>query len=176
MKNIVIYYSNTGNNDYLANRIAKQLNCPIEKIQPNVDVQVLLMFGVNFGIKKIKSNLKEYDRVILVGPIWMGKFVAPLKSFLKSYKKDIKKLVFATCCGSTFEKSRDKFGHELVFEKVEAEYGSAILSQAFPIVLALPEDKREDDKAVMATRLSDENFIGELEPIFNDFMKKIKSN
>ncbi len=176
MKDIVIYYSNTGNNDYLANRIAKQLNCPIEKIQPHVDVQVLLMFGIHFGIKKIKSNLSEYDRVILVGPIWMGKFVAPLKNFVKRYKNDIKELVFATCCGSTFEKSRDKFGHELVFEKITEAYGAAVLCQAFPVVLALPEDKREDDKAVMATRLSDKNFKGELEPIFNEFMKKIKAN
>lgn len=174
MKDIVIYYSNTGNNNFLANRIAKQLNCPIEKIRPNVDVHAFLLFGINFGNKKINNDLTQYERVILVGPIWMGKFVAPLKSFVKSYKKDIKELVFATCCGSTFEKSRDKFGHELVFEKVEAEYGSHVLCQAFPIVLALPEDKREDDQAVMATRLSDDNFKGELEVIFDAFMTNLE--
>ena len=71
------------------------------------------------GIKRLKSNIKEYDFVILCGPIWMGKFIPPLRSFVRRYHESINKLIFVTCCGSTYKRKDEKFGHGMVFKEVE---------------------------------------------------------
>ena len=67
IKKIVYYYSKTGNNKYIANKIAKELNCEIEEIQPRINLKLINLSG----IKPLKSNPEDYDLVILCGPIWM---------------------------------------------------------------------------------------------------------
>lgn len=175
MKNIVIYYSNNGSNSYLAHKIANELNCEIEEIRPYVDWPFLFWLNVNFGFRKIKADLAAYDRVFLVGPIWMGKFIVPLRAFVKKYRKKISKLVFVTCCGSSYEKKDDKFGHGFVFKEVqEIMQEKCEQCQAFPIALIIPEDKQEDGEAVMKTRLNDQTFKGEIQERFDAFIQKMK--
>jgi hypothetical protein len=75
---------------------------------------------------------------------------------LKKYRKDIKQLYFATCCGNVDEKKDETFGYGKVFKKIEEIKGDAkLMCKAFPIVLALPEDKRDNDELIMKTRLND---------------------
>jgi menaquinone-dependent protoporphyrinogen IX oxidase len=73
---------------------------------------------VSFGIKPLKNTISDFDKVILAGPIWIGKFIAPLKNFVTKYRNQINELVFITCCGSDFKMKDEKFGHGLVFKKV----------------------------------------------------------
>ena len=96
MENIVIFYSNKGSNSYLANKTAADLNCDIEAIRPNLDWPLFYWLNMNPGIRKIKADLTSYDRVILVGPVFMGRVIIPLKAFAKKYKAQIKKMVFVT--------------------------------------------------------------------------------
>ena len=174
MKTIVIYYSNKGSNKYLAEKIAKSLTCEIEEIKPRLNVFLFMLMNIHLGIKPIKTDIKNYDRVILCGPIWMGKLIPPLRSFIKKYSDSINKLVFVTCCGSTYEKKDEKFGHGFVFKKVESLLeDQCILCQAFPINLVLPDDKKEDTDAFMKIHLNDENFKGEIQERFNDFIKTL---
>ena len=171
-KTIVIYYSNKGSNRFLAKKIADSLNCEIEEIKPRLNVHFFLLFGLSLGNKKLKSKISEYDTTILCGPIWMGKFVAPLKGFVKKYKSNIKELVFVSCCGSSFEIKDKKFGHGLVFKEVkEMLNDKCIHCEAFPITLILPDDKKEDPQAVMNTRLTDDSFKGEIKDRFNSFIE-----
>ena len=171
-KTIVIYYSNNGSNRFLAKKITRNLNCEIEEIKPRLNVHLFLLFGISLGNKKVKANLSEYDMIVLCGPIWMGKFIAPLKGFVKKYRKAINKLVFASCCGSSFEMKDKKFGHGLVFKEVKEMLNEkCIHCEAFPVTLVLPEDKREDPNTVMKTRLTDDNFKGEILDRFNAFIQ-----
>lgn len=175
MKTIVVYYSRSGSNKFLAEKTAKTLDCDIEEIIPRVNIFFLLLFNVNFGNKPLKHNIKEYDRVILIGPIWMGKFISPLKSFVSRYKKSITQLYFITCCGSSDEKKDEKFGHNLVFKHIkEILDEKCIYCEAFPIVLVVPEDKKSNDDAIMKTHLSDDNFAGEIKQRFDNFISNIK--
>ncbi len=175
-KSIVIYYSNNGSNRFLANKIADSLNCEVEEIKPRLDVQLFLMFGLNLGNKRIKANLSKYDLIILCGPIWMGKFIAPLKTFVEKNRSTINELVFTTCCGSSFEMKDKKFGHGLVFKEIKEMLNEkCIHCSALPIALVLPEDKREDPNAAMKTKLTDDNFKGEILDKFNDFIQFLKS-
>ena len=174
MKTIVVYYSRKGSNSYLAQRISNTLSCEIEKIKPRLNAFILFLMDIHLGIKPLKNEIKDYDRVILCGPIWVGRFIAPLRSFVKKYKKQIKELVFVTCCGSTFDKKDEKFGHGLVFNKVrEILNGKLVHCEAFPIDLVLSEDKKDDEAAFMETHLSDSNFKGEIQERFDKFIQKL---
>jgi flavodoxin len=174
MKTIVVFYSGKGSNKYLAERIAGSLSCDIEEIRPRLNIFILFLMKIHLGIWPLKKRIEEYERVILCGPIWMGRLIPPLKSFIEKYNQRINKLVFVTCCGSTYEKKDEKFGHGLVFSEVEKmANGKCILCQAFPIVLVLPDDKKEDTDAFMKTHLNNENFKGEIEVHFERFLKTL---
>lgn len=174
MKTLVVYYSNKGSNNYLAKKISYRLSCEIEEIKPRLNVFFLFLMNIHLGNRPLKRNLEKFDRVILCGPIWMGKFIPPLRSFVKKYSGHIHNLVFVTCCGSTYKRKDEKFGHGLVFKEVEHMLGEkCVLCQAFPVGLVLPEDKQEDSDAFMKTHLNDENFKGEILEIFDAFMAKL---
>jgi len=176
MKDLVIYYSRKGSNHFLAERIAASLNCEIEELRPRLNVFFLFLFNINPGIWKVRHKIEAYDRIILCGPVWMGRFIPPLRSFVKRYKKQISSLAFVTCCGSTYEKKEEKFGHAHVFRIVEKELeGKCTVCQAFPIDLVLPADKKGDSEAFMNTHLNEENFKGEILEIYEAFIQKIAS-
>jgi flavodoxin len=173
-KTIVVYYSRKGSNKYLAEKISKQLECETEAIRPWLNVFMLFLMNIHLGIRPLKHNLKEYDCVILCGPIWMGKFIPPLRSFVTKYSGNINKLIFVTCCGSTFAKKDEKFGHGLVFNEVANTLkDKCAFCQAFPIGLVMPEGKKEDPDAFMKTHLNDENFKGEIQELFENFIGKV---
>ena len=173
MKTIVVYYSRKGSNKYLAEKISGSLSCEKEEIKPRLNVFLLFLMNIHLGIRPMKHNIKEYDTVILCGPIWMGKFIPPLRSFINKYFQQINKLIFVTCCGSTYAKKDEKFGHGLVFKEVEKMLkDKCIFCQAFPVGMVLPDDKKEDPDAFMKTHLNDENFKGEIQERFDGFINK----
>ena len=175
MKTIVYYYSKKGSNRYLAQKIATDLNCEIEEIKPRLNAHLLMLMGINFGNTKLKTKVEDYDRVILCGPIWMGKLIVPLKNFVNKNLSKIKELVFVTCCGSTFEKKDEKFGHDFVFKDIKKLLqDKCIHCEAFPIILVMPDELKEDSSAFMKTHLNDENFKGKIVPLYEGFIEKMK--
>jgi flavodoxin len=174
MKTIVYFYSHKGSNRYLANKIANDLNCEIEEIKPRLNAHLLMLMKLNFGNRKLKTNIENYDRVILCGPIWMGQLIVPLKNLIVKNKVKIKKLVFVTCCGSSFKDKDNKYGHNLVFNQVKSLLNSKCKHcEAFPITLVLPDEQKDDSDAFMKTHLNDENFKGDILMIYNIFISKI---
>lgn len=174
MKTIVVYYSRKGSNEYLARKISERLSCDMEAIRPRINAFFLILMNLNPGIRPLKSKISAYDRVILVGPIFMGRFIVPLRSFVKKYADQIQKLVFVTCCGSTYKNKDEKFGHGLVFKQLEDMLNHKLaLTQAFPIGLVLPDEQTEDPDAFMKAHLNQSNFNGDIAVRFEEFMKKI---
>ena len=175
MKTIAYYYSHKGSNRFLANRIANDLKCEIEEIKPRLNAHLLMIMGLNLGNRKLKAKIENYDRVILCGPIWMGKLIVPLKNFVVKYRPKIKELVFVTCCGSTFKDKDNKFGHNLVFNQVKGLLAHKCLHcEAFPIDLVTPPELKEDSAAFMKVHLSNDNFKGEIVGIYDAFIQRIK--
>jgi len=174
MKTIVVYYSRKGSNKYLAKKIASRLSCDMEEIRPRINAFSLFLMRVNPGIHPLKHNISSYERVIMVGPIWTGMFIPPLRSFVNRYFNQIKQLVFVTCCGSTYANKDEKFGHGLVFREVKQILGDKlVLARAFPVGLVLPDDQKEDPDAFMKTHLNEENFKGEIADRFDTFMEEM---
>lgn len=174
---IVIYYSNNGSNRFLAQQIAARLHAEIEEIKPVFNLHLLLLMGIGLGNKKLEHQLSDYKRVVLCGPVWMGKFIYPLKSFVRKHKKNIRELIFVTCCASSYEAKDEKYGHGLVFEKLKQMIPKInVQCAAFPIPLILPDEKKKDPELVMNTRLNEESFKGEIVQRFNDFIGTIAVN
>jgi len=177
MRTIVYYYSHKGSNRYLATKIASDLKCELEEIKPLLNSHLLMLMGLNFGNRRLKNNVENFEKVILCGPIWMGKLIVPLKNFMIKHIPKINKMVFVSCCGSTFNKKDEKFGHNLVFNEVKnIANEKCIHCEAFPISMVLPDDQKEDTDAFMKTHLNDDNFKGEIQLIFNNFIQKIHKN
>lgn len=178
-KILVVYYSRTGSNQFLAKQFSKTLQCDIEEIEPKRNsLTWLLLLGLMkrpIGIKKLGKNPADYDKIILVSPIWTGQLISPLRGFLKKYKRNIKQLYFATCCGVGDEGKDDKFGYVNIFNQLREEVEDIPTEcAAFPIPLVIPEDKMDDDEYVMNTRLNTENFKGEIQERFEGFIEKMR--
>ncbi len=173
-ENLVVYYSNNGSNKFLAEQVATDLNCDKESIQPIINAHILLLMGMGIGIKRLKHRISDYKKVILIGPVWMGKFIFPLKQFVKKYKKDLDELVFLTCCGSSYEVKDEKYGHQAVFDYLKNSLpGKEVVCYALPITLLLSEKDKEDSQKVMETRLTQQNFVGEMREKYNHFLKSV---
>jgi menaquinone-dependent protoporphyrinogen IX oxidase len=174
MKTLVVYYSKNGSNRYLAGKIAERLSCEIEELRPRLDVFLLYLMRINLGNRRLKRKISEYEKVILCGPIWIGKLIPPLRSFLQKHKEDIRNLYFVTCCGSSDAKKDEKFGHGFVFKEVkEILKDKCTGCKAFPIDLVLPDHKKAEEEAIMNTRLSDETFTGPIQERLDDFVAQV---
>ncbi len=165
-RTLVAYYSHTGSNEYLARQIARRLDADLEPIRPRLDIFGLqLLFSwlrFSFGIRRFQHDPAHYDRMVLVGPIWTGQLIAPLRACIRKYRKVVPEFLFATCCGSTDQMQDERFGYGHVFalaRKTARE--TPMQCRAFPIALVLPEENPEGE-AIMNTRLSEENFRGEI--------------
>ncbi|HPE39764.1 MAG TPA: hypothetical protein PLI77_01600 [Bacteroidales bacterium] len=174
MKSIIVYYSKGGNNKYLAQKMGKSLQCEVVPLEPRITFFPLLLLRLSLGLKPIQRNFENFDKIYLVGPIWMGTIVKPLYDFMIKYKSKVKSLVFVTCCASNYKMKEDKFGHGVVFQKVKTLMGEkCIHCEAIPISLVLPEEKRDNSELVMKTKLSDTTFGGEFEQMYNNFIDKM---
>lgn len=179
MKKLVIYYSKKGNNKYIAQKIAKELNCDIDELKPPINnlFHLLLtsVLKIGSGLRSININVSDYDQVILCSPIWMGQLISPILSFIKKNKKSINQLFFVTCCASEEKSKDDKFGYNTVFNRLKSLIGNKLVGCfALPIGMILPLDKREDDDAIMNARLNDETFKGEMLDNFNIVLNKLQ--
>lgn len=103
MKTLIIYYSFSGNNKFLAQELQKRLDCDIQKIlelKKRTDFTILLdlIFNRSPRIRKSEFDLKQYERFILASPIWNGKVATPLRSFIEMEKDNFKEYSFITVC------------------------------------------------------------------------------
>ena len=175
---LVVYYSKTGSNDFLAKKIANDLNADLAQIKPRFNNQIIqIPFSqVNFtlGIKDLDFDVSDYDKIVLVGPIWTGQLINPLRTFLNKYDKEINNLHFVTCCGSTDDNKDEKFGYELVFNRVREMIANKCKScTALPIALVIPEANQGNEDYIMKTRLTQDNFTGEILTRYNEFLEII---
>lgn len=175
---IVVYYSRTGNNKYIAEKIAQQLGCDIEELIPRnkayFSVLLSSLTKMSFGNRKMASDLEKYEKVIVCCPIWMGHVIAPMRSFIKQNRGKIKRLTYVTCCGSDEESKNGKFGYEVVFGKIKKMIGDAFENGfAIPIGLTVEKERRKATNS-MDLRLTDATFRGEIEDRFDDITREIR--
>lgn len=104
MKTAIISYSFTGNNDALADSIAKELSAEHIKIteqKPRKSGSIFtdMVFHKIPKVQPAPEILSQYDKIIFIGPIWFGQAAAPLRAYLRYIKDHPRKYAFASLSG-----------------------------------------------------------------------------
>ncbi len=181
MKNyLVVYYSKTGNSKFIAEKLAKDLDCDIKSITPSINGLILLFFLSIFRVRVdcgiTKEDLASYDEVIVLGPIWGGLLIAPLRSVLRVCVRAKKAIHFAVSCETSETEKDGKYGYEGVLTKAR-KVGSTLIKTtcAFSTSLVRTEDEAPSLQMSEKTKFTRENFSGLIQTKFDDFLNKIKS-
>lgn len=107
-KTIVLFYSLEGNTRKVGELLSKDLDLPLEEIKPVKEISSSGFSKYLWGgsqvimnkkpdLVEIKTDLDDYDTVILGSPIWAGSFTPPIKSLLEDGALKNKKVAFFYC-------------------------------------------------------------------------------
>lgn len=111
VKSLVLYYSQTGATETVAQEVQAALGADIELIElvnpysgtydeTIARVNQEMQDGVLPELKPLKSDLSKYDVVFLAYPIWFGTYATPIASLVKEYDFAGKKVVTLCTFGS----------------------------------------------------------------------------
>lgn len=174
MKYLVVYYSRTGNNRFIAQQLAKDIQADLIQITPRFNALFATLFNISPGNKKLEKDVAQYDGVILCGPVWMGKLIAPLKDFILAHRNRYKKLYFVTCCGSGEAEKDGPFGYEKVFDKVRQLAGDALIA-CHPLSLGdiSADSQGGSTEEILNIRLNQDTFGGKIKEAYEGFVKTL---
>ncbi|MHA1907171.1 MAG: flavodoxin family protein [Candidatus Thorarchaeota archaeon] len=105
MTYLVAYYSRTGNNREIGEKIAEALSADIDEIIDKQDRGGKLNWmraGRDSKEEKLteieyQKNPQDYDTIIIGAPMWAGKPNPPLRTYLKSVDLTGKRVAFFVC-------------------------------------------------------------------------------
>lgn len=118
MKNLIVYYSYTGNTKKVAEEIAKKVNgtlCPLtlkEDYTKDYDALVNEMESSNNEnnqpeLKDLNVSLNEFERVFVLTPVWWYTLSCPVNTFLHQNNLEGKEVILVSTnagwLGETFE-------------------------------------------------------------------------
>ena len=134
MKTAVVYYSMSGNTEYVAQRIAESVGADLIKIEPDKaypdkGARKFLWGGKSAVMAETPPLLPyefdgdKYGQVIFGFPVWAGNVTPPLRTFIRDNREALKgKRVAAFACqsGSGAEKAFGKLAACLGLEALAA--------------------------------------------------------
>ncbi|MEI6498846.1 MAG: flavodoxin domain-containing protein [bacterium] len=120
MKILVVYYSRTGHNRQLAKELAAEVAADIEEIIESKPKGFIMsgwqsMTKAKGEIGKVAMNPGDYDRVILVAPIWFGGISPALRTYIEEYLTKIKTFACLSVSGNGNK-------NESYIDQLEKEY------------------------------------------------------
>ena len=135
MKTAIIYYSMSGNCEYAAQEIAKQIDADLirlepEKVYPDSGFRKFLwggksaLMGETPVLKSYAFDAEKYDRIIFGFPVWASSPTPPIRTFIRDHSDALrgKKLAAFTCyAGSGAEKALEKLKKLPGVSTLEAE-------------------------------------------------------
>lgn len=154
MKPLIVYYSHSGNNEKLALELKERIGCEIhqiKKLRKRRTFSILLdfIFKRSTKLASYNINVKEYDKIIFVSPIWASKIATPMKTFIDKEKNNIEKYFYISLCNG-------EAGHK---EKLASELYSIIQHKPDEVLELcvnnlLPEDKQNKIRHTFNFRVS----------------------
>ena len=180
-KYAVACFSKTGNNRFLAEKVAEGLNADVLEIIPKSSSILWLylcsLLRVCPKIKLSAQQIEPYDTVIVMGPIWGGLLICPLKMTIRLCSKLGKQIHFGTCCGTSDEQKDHRFGYAQVLTAARKVGGESLKTcVAFPQVLALDENDPTDAKSIQDTRLNEDNYRPALRQRVETWLDEIRNS
>jgi len=178
-KHVVLFYSKTGNSKFLAEQIAQELGCDIREITCSFNSigMLFLISWLKWGVRINISarDLANYEEVVILGPIWGGTLIAPLRSIINQCRKASKVMHFAVSCETSEAEKDDKYGYERVLEKARALGGSLVkTTAAFSTTLVEGGDVKTI-KLEEKIKITADNYKGEIKARVENFIQRITS-
>lgn len=173
MKTLVTSYSLTGNNRLLAAHVVERLEADYDEIET---IRTMKTFGIVLDgmlnrtprIGPVKHDPGEYDLVVLVGPVWMGKIASPLRTYIKSYRSSIRGFACISICGGSLGKN------EKLPEELRRLAGATpIETRQLYINDVLPAEQQNQMKSSSAYRVTQSDLEGKWKPEIDEFMQKV---
>lgn len=88
MKTLIVYYSKSGNTRKVAEKAQAMLACDLDEIQYDQDSHTV----------RSALNPADYERVILMCPIWAFRLSEPMTLYLHQQKSNIRQYRLAVTC------------------------------------------------------------------------------
>ncbi|MFZ6002237.1 MAG: flavodoxin family protein [Bacteroidota bacterium] len=104
MKTLIVCYSLTANNLTLAAALQKRLDADLLRLETTrpltrFSIYMAMLFNRLPKLKPYSVNISQYNRVILIAPVWGGQIAKPLKSFLTAERSNLESYSYITVCG-----------------------------------------------------------------------------
>ena len=149
MKVAIIYYSMSGNVEYVAKKIAERVDADLIRIVPKKEYPnkgfKKFFWGGKSAVMGETPELEDYsfdetlyDYIIFGSPVWAARFTPPIRTFIKDNKdklKDKKIAAFACYSGSGADKAIEQLKAYIGIDKFDAE-----------LKLIDPKDRHSDEK------------------------------
>lgn len=179
-KYLILHYSKTGNSQFIAEKLSEQLACNSKKIIPVLDnlavLFLLSLMKTGIPTNVSKKEIEEYSEVIIIGPIWGGLLISPLRNTLKKCIRASKNIHFAVTCETKDEERDKKYGYAKVLREAQELAGKFLkTTEAFSTALVNTDNKPWSPKLSEKIKITEENFDGIIKSRLNDFYRKIKS-
>ncbi|MEA4914396.1 MAG: hypothetical protein VB061_07490 [Christensenella sp.] len=157
MQTAILTYSLTGNNARFADHLARALSADLIQISPlrpvnYATITLDLIFRRKPAIRFSGDQIKNYDLVLLVAPVWMGQVAFPLRRYLDALKSNTTPYGFLTICGGA-DGNNPGLAQELTRRAGRAP--AIVLEQHIRALLPQEPAPTRDDTS--AYRLTDED-------------------
>lgn len=138
MKTAIVYYSMSGNTEYVANKLANELKTSSEvdiiriypqKEYPSTGAKKFIwggksaVMGETPELQPYEFHSERYDKIILGTPVWASTFAPPIRTFVNQNIDIVgnKIAVFICFSGGGADKTLAKLKRHIGIEKFEAE-------------------------------------------------------
>ncbi len=149
MKKAIVYYSLTGNTDYVAKKIAFKISADLIRLYPVKECPdkgfKKYFWNGKAAVMKESPKLQKYtfdaslyDEIIIGSPVWASNITPPIRTFINENKEALKNKkisVFLCFSGGGDIKTLDKLKNELNIESFNNQ-----------ISIIDPKDKKTDEK------------------------------
>lgn len=149
MKIAIVYYSLTGNIEYVVNYISERIKVDTIKLvpkkeYPNKGLKKFLWGGKSAimsetpELEEYKFDADKYDYIILATPVWASRFAPPLRTFINDNIEKLKTKTIATIVsysGGGAKEAINRIRELLGIEDIDKE-----------LILIDPKDKNTEEK------------------------------
>lgn len=177
-KYIILCYSKTGNSRFMAEKLSRELSCDLEIVRPILNYTGLLflisLLKISIPTNISTKKINEYEEIIIIGPIWGGLLIAPLRTLLKKCFNLSKPIHFAVTCETSEEEKDNKYGYNQVLNST-MELGGQLVktTAAFSTSLIKGYDGKIKKDITVKAKITEENFSVELKERLDDFKNRI---
>jgi flavodoxin len=142
---LIVYYSRSGTSQIVADTLKEQLECNIECIHSTKNREGFLgvltcvfdqLLNRDDILKPLEKNPNNYNPVILVSPVWVGKLASPARTFIKQTRLDGKDIYLMLTYNGRLTGDKEK----AIAEEITAQGG--ILKGIYKIIT---KEKTEDE-------------------------------